>query len=218
MVKNLPIQEIRDSGSIPGSGRSPGGEHDNHHFCLERPIDRGAWKATVRRVAKSWTWLKQLSNKSKNKLLLGVTSVERTGDSGPTESYRRSLELHVTDVRQNLCLRRSELLWSEEWMEETYIGWERTWKRHSYFWATKRILGGTDQYFPYSGWFVWLSNLTCNPLFLWLIFRALRAWTSHSHPCTMLFAGCVLCVHKCDPTDAENSLHLWLLNCITNIL
>ena len=55
MVKNLPIQETRDAGSIPRSGRSPGGEHDNQYFCLEHPIDRGTWKATVPRVAKSWT-------------------------------------------------------------------------------------------------------------------------------------------------------------------
>ena len=50
-------------GSIPGSGRSTGGGHSNplQHSCLENPMDRGAWRATVHRVAKSWTRLKQLS-------------------------------------------------------------------------------------------------------------------------------------------------------------
>ena len=48
---------------IPGSGRSPGGGRDNRLQCfyLEKPVDRGAWWATVQRVAKSQTRLKQLS-------------------------------------------------------------------------------------------------------------------------------------------------------------
>ena len=50
-----------DLGSIPGSARSPGGGHGNplHYFCLENPLDREAWQATVQRVTKSWTQLKQ---------------------------------------------------------------------------------------------------------------------------------------------------------------
>ena len=53
----------RDSGPILGSGGSPGGGHDNplQYSCLENSMDRGAWQATVHRVAKSQTWLKQLS-------------------------------------------------------------------------------------------------------------------------------------------------------------
>ena len=49
--------------SIPGSGRSSGGGHGNplQYSCLENLRDRGAWWATVRRVAKSWTRLKQLN-------------------------------------------------------------------------------------------------------------------------------------------------------------
>ena len=62
MVKNPPANagDIRDSGSIPGSGRSPGGGHGNplQCSCLENPMDRQAWRATVHRVAKSWTRLK----------------------------------------------------------------------------------------------------------------------------------------------------------------
>ena len=47
------------SGSIPGSGRYPGRGNGNPLpcSCLENPIDRGAWKATVHGVANSWTWL-----------------------------------------------------------------------------------------------------------------------------------------------------------------
>ena len=38
-----------DTGSIPGSGSSPGGGHSNplQYSCLENPMDRGAWRATV---------------------------------------------------------------------------------------------------------------------------------------------------------------------------
>ena len=46
----------RDAGSIPGSGRSPGGVNGILQYsCLENPMDRGAWQATVHRAAKSWT-------------------------------------------------------------------------------------------------------------------------------------------------------------------
>ena len=49
--------DIRDVGSIPGSGRSAGGGHGNplHYSCLENPMDRGDCRAIVHRVAKSWT-------------------------------------------------------------------------------------------------------------------------------------------------------------------
>ena len=62
MVKNLPAN-AGDLGSIPGSGRSPGGGHGNplQYSGLGNPMDRGAWWATVHGVAKSWTRLKQLS-------------------------------------------------------------------------------------------------------------------------------------------------------------
>ena len=48
-----------DMGSIPGSGRSPGEGNDNplQYSCLENPLDRGAWQATVHGVAKSQTQL-----------------------------------------------------------------------------------------------------------------------------------------------------------------
>ena len=56
-------RRLRDLGLIPGSGRSPGGGHGNplQYYCLENPMDRGAWWDTVHGVAKSQTCLKQLS-------------------------------------------------------------------------------------------------------------------------------------------------------------
>ena len=52
-VNNLPAGDVRDVGSIPGSGRSPGGGHGNplQYSCLENAMDREAWGATVHGVA-----------------------------------------------------------------------------------------------------------------------------------------------------------------------
>ena len=59
VVKNLPATagDIRDEGLIPGSGRSPGGGYGNplQYSCLENPMDRGAWQATIHRVTQSCT-------------------------------------------------------------------------------------------------------------------------------------------------------------------
>ena len=68
VVKNLPAnaREVRDAGSIPGSGRSPGGGHGNplQHSCLENPMEREAWQATVHRVTQSQIRLKRLSTQA----------------------------------------------------------------------------------------------------------------------------------------------------------
>ena len=57
VVKNPPANtgDVRDTGSIPGWGRSSGGGHGNplQYSCLENPIDGGAWKATVHRLTES---------------------------------------------------------------------------------------------------------------------------------------------------------------------
>ena len=55
--------DIRDSGSIPGLGRSSGEGHGDppQYSYLENPMDSEAWQFTVNRAAKSQTWLKQLS-------------------------------------------------------------------------------------------------------------------------------------------------------------
>ena len=52
--------DVRDVGLIPGSGRFPGEGHGNplQYSCLENPMDKGAWRATVHRVAESRTRLK----------------------------------------------------------------------------------------------------------------------------------------------------------------
>ena len=59
VVKNPPANagDVRNVGLIPGLGRSPGEGHGNPLLdsCLENPMDKGAWSATVHGVAKSWT-------------------------------------------------------------------------------------------------------------------------------------------------------------------
>ena len=103
VVKKSPANagNIRDTGLIPGPGRSPGGGHGNpfQYSCLKNPIDRGAWWATVHRVAKSRTWLKWLSTHtrelwqggpkeamsySQGKLFNGIIL-------GPTQTGRRDM-------------------------------------------------------------------------------------------------------------------------------
>ena len=61
MVKKPPtdVGDAGDLDSTPGSGKYPGGGHGNplQYSCLENPMDRGTWWATVHGVTKSWTQL-----------------------------------------------------------------------------------------------------------------------------------------------------------------
>ena len=56
VVKNTPANagDLKDAGSIPGLGRSPGGGHSNklEYSCLEDPMDKGAWQAKVHGTAR----------------------------------------------------------------------------------------------------------------------------------------------------------------------
>ena len=65
VVKNLPAS-AGDAGSIPGSGRSPGGGNGNplQYSCLENSVDRGDWQASVQGVAKSWPQLSTHAGKN----------------------------------------------------------------------------------------------------------------------------------------------------------
>ena len=59
MVKNPPANagDIRDGDSVPELGRCPGRGNGNpiRYSCMEHPMDRGAWRATVGMIGKSWT-------------------------------------------------------------------------------------------------------------------------------------------------------------------
>ena len=73
-VKNPPFN-AGDEGSVPGLGRSPGGGHGIplQCSCLENPIDRGDWWATVYRVTEIQTWLKQLSTCTQDEQACRIT-------------------------------------------------------------------------------------------------------------------------------------------------
>ena len=68
VIKKQPANagDIRAVDLIPGLGRSPGGGYGNplQYPCLENPMDRGAWQATVHRATKSRTWRKELSTQA----------------------------------------------------------------------------------------------------------------------------------------------------------
>ena len=62
MVKNTPdgVGDVRDEGLILRLGRSPGGGHGNslQYSCLENPMERGAWRATIHGITKNQILLK----------------------------------------------------------------------------------------------------------------------------------------------------------------
>ena len=75
--------DTEEVGLTPGSGRSLGGGHGNplQYSCLENPMGREAWQATIHGVAKSWTQLYQLSTHIKAHLDIRRHSGIRTGCS-----------------------------------------------------------------------------------------------------------------------------------------
>ena len=81
--KNLPAYagDVRDMGSISGQRRSPRRGRGNplQYSCLENPMDRGAWQATIDRVAKSWSCLKRLSSHAQKVGLLDHTWLITSG-------------------------------------------------------------------------------------------------------------------------------------------
>ena len=82
MIKNLPVN-ARDSGSIPGSERSPGEGNGNPHqySYLENPMDRGAWWATV--VHKELDMTEATEHTHRNVMSLGPPTYSRTGVPDP---------------------------------------------------------------------------------------------------------------------------------------
>ena len=100
--------DARDAGSIPESGRSPGEGRGSplQDSCLENPMDRGAWQATVHRVTESWTWLKRLSmHNSVHFLILLLT--ERKPRHRKLSELLKLAPWKVTD-RGKICSQASE--------------------------------------------------------------------------------------------------------------
>ena len=72
LVKNPPAKagDTGDMSSISRLGISPGGENGNplQYSCLENPVDKGAWQATVYSIAKSWTQLNTSTEQGESKM------------------------------------------------------------------------------------------------------------------------------------------------------
>ena len=98
LLDNANAGDVRDTGLIPGLGRSPGGGHNNplQYSCLENPMVRGAWWAAVHRVTHSRTQLKPTRNEARPL----QTSAERCSHS------------HLNSPGWQKVSVSSELLWS----------------------------------------------------------------------------------------------------------
>ena len=92
---------LRDTGSIPVSRSSPGGGWGNPlpYSCLENPMDRRAWRATVHGVAKSWTWLKRLATSHGSSIFNFLRNLHifhsDCANHNPTNSTQRFPFLHI---------------------------------------------------------------------------------------------------------------------------
>ena len=121
VVKNLPANAggVGDPGSIPGLGRSPGGGNGNllQYSCLENPMDRGAWQATVHGVPKSQTLLSDWA----------YTHTQRaiTNQLGVKEYCLNKLRELVMD-REAWCAAvhgvTKSRTWQSAWTEWNWIG------------------------------------------------------------------------------------------------
>ena len=84
LITKLPANagDQRGAGQFPGLGRSPEGRHGNplQYSCLEKPMDRGAWRATVHRVTKSQTRLNRqhsIAKRKKKEKMLSLGSINK---------------------------------------------------------------------------------------------------------------------------------------------
>ena len=127
MLKNLPPNagDIRDVGLIPGSRRSSGGGHNNplQYPCLENPMDRGAWRATVPRVAPSQTWLKWLSTHAhRESKTISQANFTRASRCSPHGNCLVCLK-GTSDHWYISCLVIYRRKWSEIWNQALNTAW-----------------------------------------------------------------------------------------------
>ena len=92
VIKNLSVhaQDARDTGSILGSGRSPGEGNGNplQYSCQENPKDRGAWWVIIHGVAKNQTWLStHADSPASAKSLVVFVPVDMVGTLPRTQTF-----------------------------------------------------------------------------------------------------------------------------------
>ena len=114
-----------DSGLIPGSGRSPGGGHGNplQYSCLKNPMDRGAWKATVRGL-QSQTWLSDWARTQALRRDKWIGTGSHTSPLPPTHTSKKKGQEKM-DPRQTV--------WTQSWHRVC----EHNWRRHLMYLRTK---------------------------------------------------------------------------------
>ena len=119
VVKNLSADagDVRDAGSIPLLGRSPGEGHSNplQYFCLENPMDKGA-RWTIHKVTQSRTWLTWLSTHADRHVvrkcfqnaqrpnLRFVSTVEHPWAGAHADTGRLNQICLLRDATSDLCL------------------------------------------------------------------------------------------------------------------
>ena len=104
VVQNLPAS-AGDMGSIPGLERSPrgGNGYPLQYSCLEISMDRGAWRATVLRVAQNQTWLKWLNTLSLL-ILLHVDIKQEPSQSNRVHPYSILVEQRFWNICNNITI------------------------------------------------------------------------------------------------------------------
>ena len=180
------MQETWDRDSIPGLGRSPGGGH-GHPFqypCLENPMDRGAWQATVHRVAKSWTQLKQPMHGcggTHQKKCLGrsevLASAEWDGGSQKTTAFilsSQSAWLFWQSFKNNKTwVAKLQRKASERWSHKS--GWCCFWVRETTVLRTQG--GGAGSSWELTSLLVIFGLRTINQLLgSYLSFTSMKSW------------------------------------------
>ena len=122
MGKNLPAKagDMRDIGSIPGSGRSPGGGNGNpfQYSCLENPMDRGDLWAKVHTVTKGW---KRLSMQAQYIAKIGL-SYGASGKEPFCQGKRQEMRVQSLGqedpLKKEMVTHSSTLAWKIPCMEE----------------------------------------------------------------------------------------------------
>ena len=98
-------RRCRESGLVPGLGRSSGEGNGNplQYSCLENPMDRGVWWATVHGVSKSQTWLKQLSSSSSTPIFIATLfTIARTWKQPKCPSTDEWIRSYFTYIQRNI--------------------------------------------------------------------------------------------------------------------